>query len=113
MEHVFNCRNLPKDFTLFMFSLSLDGGSELKSPFSVEIKQFRHFCLGSTQMKIYQEFIDCDSFEDLFDFLHGTLAREWFDCSMPFTLIIESVLPWRDETDESTLSAQERNPNLK
>lgn len=112
MEHVFNLKNLPNDFALFYFALSLNG-PELQAPLSVEIKQVKPLILGSAQMKIYQEFIDCDSFGELFDFLHGTLAKEWFNCSMPFTLIIESVLPWRDETDQSTLSAQERNPNLK
>lgn len=110
MGRVFNLTNLSDDFASFRFAFN---GPELQTPLSVEIKQVKPLILGSAQNKIYQDFVDCDTLEELFDFLHGTLAREWLDRSMPFTLIIESVLPWRDETDESALSARERNPNLK
>jgi hypothetical protein len=112
MEHVFNLKNLPNDFALFYFALGLNG-PELQTPLSVEIKQVKPLILGSSEVKVFQDFMDCDTLEELFVFLHTTLANEWLDCLMPFTLIIESVLPWRDETDQSTLSAQERNPNLK
>jgi hypothetical protein len=112
MERVFNLANLPNDFALFHFALG-PNGPELQTPLSVEIKQVKPLILGSSKVKVFQDFMDCDTLEELFAFLHTTLANEWLDCLMPFTLIIESVLPWQDETDQSTLSAQERNPNLK
>lgn len=75
--------------------------ANLSGPFSIELEQ------DGPHPRYLNDIIDCDTVDELYGFL-----VEELDPNTEFTLDIEEVRPG-DFDDHPSLTAQERNPNLR
>lgn len=81
----------------------------LEPPFAVEVRQgVRHG--AGMRFYAYHEFIDCNSVDDLYDFLG--CCENGVSPSEPFSMDVEEIRDYCDDHDHPSLSAAERNPSL-
>lgn len=88
---------------------ALDAAIYLSAPFAAEIRQGVRLGPEGMRFHAYHEFIDCNSVEELHDFL--TCSENGPGSDQPFTVDIEEIRDCAD--DHPSLSAAERNPSLR
>lgn len=82
----------------------------LLPPFAVEVRQgVRHG--AGMRFHAYHEFLDCNSVEELHDFL--SCCENGVAPSEPFSIDVEEIRDHCDDHDHPSLSAAERNPSLR